>query len=91
MAGTFEMGGAMDLYQYLSTNVSQPSARSINIIIIVLHSSHCVNKQQCSVCPRGLMYSIRVVDKGLIHLNAYCVVKSGEVNWDLIDFESEEK
>ena len=59
--------------------------------VIVLHSSHCVNKQLCSVCPRGLMYSIRVVDKGLIHLNAYCVVKSGEVNWDLIDFESEEK
>ena len=56
--------------------------------VVVLHSSLCVNTQHCSVCPRSLPNSIRVVEKGLIHLHAYCVVKSREVHWDMIDFKS---
>ena len=55
--------------------------------VIVLHSSNCVNRQNCSVCPRSLYHSIRVIDNGLIHLNAHCVLKCGEVHWDLIDCE----
>ena len=53
--------------------------------VLVLHSSHCVNRKHCSVVPPSLKHSVHVVDKdGLTHLNAFCVLKSGEVHWDLI-------
>ena len=60
--------------------------------VAVLHSSDCIHKNPCSVFPPSLTHSIRVVDKnGLIHLNAFSFLKSGNVYWDMLETEIEAK
>ena len=54
--------------------------------VAVLHSEPCTKSKPCSEFPPNLKNNVRVDDKdGLIHLQAFYYLKSGNISWQMLE------